>query len=137
MASCTQLDPDHELQANKGKWEAAAISSYELDMRLACFCLKRDMRPIHVLVRGSETTFTYKDDDSRVTDAALDSLLIGAVPKMFNDIKLVIDKDPVDLRVVYNEEYGYPERIIVDPGSSISDDEFGLRVSDFEIIDDL
>lgn len=136
MVACTQVDPEQELQANRQKWEAAAISSYELDMQQGCFCPDFITRPIHLVVKNSEITLTYTDDGSSVTDDALESLFIGTIPKMFDGIKLVIDNDPDDMKVIYNEEYGLLERIAADPISSAIDDEFGFWVSNFKIIED-
>ena len=136
LASCTQVDHQQELRSNKLKWEAAAISSYELDMQQGCFCPDFITRPIHLVVRNSEISLTYTDDGSSVIEDALESLLIGPIPKMFDGIKFVIDNDPDDLKVIYNEEYGFPERIAADPISSAIDDEFGFRVSNFRLVDD-
>lgn len=135
LASCTQVDNEQELQSNKLKWEAAAISSYELDMQQGCFCPDFITRPIHLVVRNSEISLTYTDDGSDVTEDALESLLIGPVPKMFEGIKFVIDNDPDDFKVIYNEEFGFPERIAADPISSAIDDEFGFWVTSFKRID--
>ena len=136
LASCTQVDTEQELLSNRQKWESAAVSSYELNMQQGCFCPDFITRPIHLVVRSSEIMLTYTDDGSRVTDDALESLFIGPVPKMFDGIKFMIDNDPDEMRVIYNEEYGFPERITADPISSAIDDEFGFSVSNFRIIDD-
>jgi len=135
LASCAQVDHEQELQSNKQKWKAAAISSYELDMRQGCFCPDFITRPIHLVVRNSEISLTYTDDGKHVTEDALESLLIGPIPKMFDGIKFVIDNEPDDLKVIYNEEYGFPERIAADPISSAIDDEFDFSVSNFKLID--
>ena len=96
---------------------------------MGCFCFDDITRPMHLIVRDSEISVTYKGDGSSVTGNPLHNLFIGPVPIMFDGIKDVIDNDLADLKVTYNEEYGFPERITADPISSAIDDEFEAAVA--------
>ena len=134
--SCAPVDYDRELLVNMEKWESAAISSYELDMERACFCSDYITRPMHLIVTNGEPTLTYADDGSAVTDEALESLFVGAVPKMFDGISLVLSHEPDRFLVEYNDALGFPERIGVDFEADAIDDELSFWVTNFEIADD-
>lgn len=135
LASCSPVDHELELLSNRQKWEAAGVSSYELEMQQWCFCPDFITRPIRLVVTNSETSLVYADDGSNVAQQALETPLIGPVPKMFEGIEFVIRNEPDDLEVIYSEDYGFPVSIVVDPISSAIDDEFGFFVSNFRVTD--
>jgi hypothetical protein len=136
VAACSPVDYESDLQTNKQKWETAEISSYEMDLRRGCFCSDDITRPMHLVVTDGRTTISYADDGSRVTGEALESMLVGGVEKIFDAIDFVLSRNPDRLLIEYDEEFGFPQIIKIDPNADAIDDELDLWITNFRVVEE-
>lgn len=54
------------------------------------------------------------------------------IEDFFNMIQSLSNKEVDQLIVEYDEDYGYPRRISVDPDFEAMDEEYSYRIHDFE-----
>jgi hypothetical protein len=90
--------------------------------------------PVKIVVRDSLTIAVY--DASSGNDSGVDRLedMPDSVPALFAEVKSAIAAQPAALEVMYDETFGFPVRIQVDPDEQAIDDEYTFAVSGFRVL---
>jgi len=122
-----------EIVAAELKWQSHAIESYEFIVTKLCVCEPPANIPVRVVVRDYLTIAAY---DSRATfDASLDRL--EGMPHSVADLLVLADSTEysqgVTVQAEFNDLYGYPEIISIDPNIARGGDEIIYRVEQFHI----
>ena len=114
---------DAELQANIERWNSHSINSYQVNFRISCYCMSEITaeKVLHVS-DGVITAAYYLNSGESVPAGDLYERLL-TVEDAFELIQSLKAQSPSDLRVTYDETYGYPTRIDVDFAQDIADDE--------------
>lgn len=119
-----------EVQARRGQWDAREPVGYEIDVVRSCFCLPEATRPVTVVVMGGEVTQrVYTEDGAEVDPRYAPSFT--DIDGLFDYLDDLVRRDPHHLDVEFDEEYGYPRRIIVDLDERMADDEHSVTVLAF------
>jgi hypothetical protein len=122
-----QLD---DLDQARRRWAAAGIDSYQMVVTRACFCAFVHPEGVRVtVVRG--LVASRVDVATGVPIPAAAEPFYPAVPGLFDLIEDTLQDGADDVRVRYDEEYGFPVEIDVDLIENAIDDEFTVSVAAF------
>jgi hypothetical protein len=136
LVGCS-IGSQSELSRNQAKWEAAGITNYRYSLYIGCFCVFRDRMPVTVEVKdGKMASMSYQDgtplsDEDRQIDFFQKFSTIDGI---FIDLKSGQAAKADEVKVSYDPTYGFPSQVEVDQIKNAMDDEFSVRVSDFEIL---
>lgn len=128
-------DARAQLDANQQKWEASDTDTYQVDYRGGQFLFSREVglwKEIHV-ADGMVSKAILKETGidiprEKYSDASYN---IMTIDDAFLLISSLIDEDPYELKVTYNEELGFPELISVDQDLGVSEDEEAWAFTNF------
>lgn len=122
-----------ELRARRERWEAGGVEDYRYTIRPLC----SDCDPVTFLVevregRAASVTPLEASVDSldNFRKASVDSL--DNFRKLFDRVQAAIESRPDGLKVEYDEGWGYPLYLWVDPTADLADEDFGWVVEKFE-----
>jgi len=126
-----QTDLRAGLQAARAKWQQRQPSAYEFTLEARCFCIGIAKTPPTFRVRNGEpSTLTELDRDSVTFYSRRDT-----IDKLFAAIEWSLNRGQDNSIVRYDEEFGYPLLVELDPQRSEADDELALRVTNFRVIE--
>ena len=92
--------------------------------------------PITVTVRAGEVVsyvFVGEPESRNSPEAALSAERYSTIPKLFALIEELLNHDMTLPRVHYDKQYGFPANI-TNNRFAFSDDEFGIYIWDFEVL---
>ncbi len=121
---------DNELAANRGRWEAAGIASYEYRYEKVCDCHRDTPAETIVTVEsGLVVGVRYdRDDYRREIPVAEDNYRwFRTIDDLFTLVEAA-SQSAATLRVVYEAELGYPAYIYIDYDQAMVGEEIELRV---------
>jgi len=124
----TSNDIASEIQSNREKWMAHEISDYVIEMQKICYCVPEVVRMM-VFEIGDDKIKTVRYAD---TGDDVDPQYYGdfnTIEDMFSFVEQAIEKNPADLSIAYDEEYGYIKELSVDFKENIADDEISIIAS--------
>lgn len=124
-------DGSDELAARESQWHGLSVDSYEFVVRKNCFCGPPANMPVKIIVRDSLTIAAYDPSTGNADSGDRIEGVPDSVPALFAEVESAIAAQPLTLEVEYDDTYGFPVRIQVDPGEQNSDDEYGFEVSGF------
>jgi hypothetical protein len=140
VAGACGLDPfgpsgaTDELRAARAEWERQGISSYRYTVRRSCECLPEATAPARVEVRDGRTVSVVAATSvSQVRPEAFGEY--DTVEELFAVIEEAIARDPYRFTARYDERLGYPLGYSVDFDREYVDDEGGLAITEFEVIE--
>jgi hypothetical protein len=129
-----------ELQAARGRWDAANIDSYSYVISLFCACgTATQMRPVRVtVVNGAVASRLYDSNDPSLRTPAPESIFGGydTVEELFTVIQNSIGNNADVLNVAYNPVVGVPTLLQYDPDSGDPDDHLVFEVAGFTPAED-
>ncbi|MCB0473063.1 MAG: hypothetical protein KDC69_05315 [Flavobacteriaceae bacterium] len=130
LISCTS-DKLSDLEVAKSKWKAKSISTYNITERIGCFCggiLQWELE----VVDGKKYKVIYDEPEFDIGETYEDVLAKAKTVDDIFDFIESIDKSKVDIfSVEYDEKYGFPKSIYLDPSKETYDDEKGYWFYDF------
>jgi hypothetical protein len=122
----TSIDLEH-----RQLWESLSIHHYTIDQRRDCFRCPNGGRIVQIVVRA----------DTIASISAIDSLQPPiqsgpylTIDSLFGFIEWARTLPSANIQVSYHAQYGYPERIILDPVPNAVDDEIAYTTSHFGAI---
>ncbi len=119
-----------DLDENRARWDAAAISDYSMRSQRRCFFCGVTFIPVLITVRG-DTIDTVTDLDSDpVTEPVPGTFL--TIDELFDLIQDAITQTASDIDIRYNEVFGYPTDIDIDFSRSFRNDEALFEIGDFQ-----
>ena len=111
------------------KWQSYDLESYQITSRVSCFCANTD--EVRLIVENGEIQEAYYTDSGDYLTATELSYQ-KTVEEHFNLIQTAILGDVAQLRIEYDETYGYPTVISVDYDEQVADDEFVYYLSNLQ-----
>ncbi len=121
---------DDELTANRDRWEAAGIASYEYRYEKACDCHRDTPAETIVTVEsGLVVGVRYDRDDYRteIPVAEDNYRWFRTIDDLFALVEAA-SQSAATLRVAYEPELGYPAYIYIDYDQAMVGEEVELRV---------
>jgi hypothetical protein len=120
----------NELDGYKERWNDLEISDYRYGIHVSCFCMPDYVSPKTIEVRGDEidsVTVTETGDASEITnyDTVLDA---------FDDIQNALNRFYSIIEVEYNETYGYPKVVSLNPSTGMADAGISVEISDLVVV---
>jgi hypothetical protein len=129
------VDDGSDLLAEReSQWSSHNVDSYEYTVKKSCFCGAPGNIPVTVVVRDSRTIAAF--DATTANNPGGDRVegIPAAVPALFGIVQAAIEAQPASLEVVYDEVYGFPLHIRIDPSEHIVDDEISYQVDSFRVL---
>ncbi len=129
---------DNDLTANRDRWEAAGIASYEYRYEKVCDCHRDTPAETIVTVEsGLVVGVRYDRDDYRteIPVAEDNHRWFRTIDDLFTLVETA-SRNAVTLRVSYEAELGYPAYIYIDYDRAMVGDEVELRVVSLRVADD-
>jgi hypothetical protein len=108
------------------KWESKNIQNYTIDQRRSCFCIQSG-EVIRFTVKSGKIVNTIRLSDSSTTPDPY----YFTIDSLFGIIK-AHSYDSIVVR--YNEEYGFPEYMDIDPQRHPVDGGYLVETSNFKQI---
>lgn len=131
LISCTS-DKLSDFEVAKSKWQAKKIYNYKITERIGCFCggiLQWELE----VVGGEKYNVIYDEPEFDIGETYVDVLAKAKTIDDVFDFIESIDKSKVAVFIVeYDEEYGFPKSIYIDPNENTYDDERGYAFYDFK-----
>ncbi len=131
LSACSMFG-DSELRNARSRWQAANISHYRYNLRVACFCPFTNKMPMAIEVQdGRVVSIRFNDgtpvssEDQKMFDRYI------TIDKLF-DFTSESQKDADQIEVVYDATYGFPSSVQIDFIKQAVDDELALFVGDFQ-----
>lgn len=142
LTACSASTPKSEVEKARDKWQAANISHYRFNLNIGCFCAFAQDMPLVVEVKdgqvismkyqsGKEVDPNLVDYFQRFTtmDKLFDEIANGFASKGSED---TAGNKAEEIKVTYDETYGFPTQVSVDFIKNAMDDELGLTITNFE-----
>ncbi|KAL3938485.1 MAG: hypothetical protein SGBAC_006619 [Bacillariaceae sp.] len=119
--------PDHSERlwnVAKAKWESMGLSNYRFGIVKECRCAFTD--PIAIQVSNGEVVrMNNRYGEQVYQNTTFYSLTIEDI---FGLIKTGMDGNYSTIEVEYDEDYGYPKKVVLDPSAMTADDEYTLTI---------
>ncbi len=124
----TQIDnPSQvELDANRAKWEAIGWKNYRLRIDVLEFIPEEVSQGIITVENGF-----VSDVDLPLSEGDFFGFRFNyplAIEGLFDRLQNALDQDPVQFRVTYHPDFGFPVEAFIDYDERIADEENGFRV---------
>lgn len=104
------------LNEKKLLWEQSRLTDYQYSVRVPCYLCPVQPDDYNYVVSGGINPGMY------------------SIEALFATIQKEINRRATDLHIAYDEQYGYPVSIFVDPRAFWSEEQYSISVSGFQII---
>ncbi|BCD96285.1 DUF6174 domain-containing protein [Marinagarivorans cellulosilyticus] len=127
-SSPSHQDALEELAYHRAAWQRYSAGHYQYEFYIDCFCFGRD-----------DFLVEWRDGDmvgrSPIGDEAIPVIdnINPRIPALFDTIESAIRAGNLT-EVSYNPQYGYPERVVIDPLPGAADDESSYRITHFVVV---
>ena len=124
-----------EIERNLEKWRDANVSHYRYQLNISCFCAFRGDMPLVIEVMdGKVVSMEY--ESGKEIDPANRELFdkFATIDRIFKEVEAGLAGAADEVKVTYDETYGYPVDITIDYMKEATDDELYLTVSNFEAL---
>jgi hypothetical protein len=119
-------DAQKRLTENRRKWSSKAVKNYQYDFQRICFCVPAYTKPVKITAReGVAAQIEHADTGEAVDKAKFE--LYYTVAELFDYIQAAIDKKAHSIKVVYDDELGYPTSVEIDYIENAMDDEMRFK----------
>jgi uncharacterized protein YceK len=135
-------EPKSEVQQAREKWQNANISHYQFKLFLGCFCVFSQDMPLNIEVKDGQVVSMQFQSGKEIDPSLMEYFQrFATVDKLFSEIENSFQiqgnvdtaGDKADeVKVTYDETYGFPSQINVDFIKEAVDDELSLQITDFE-----
>jgi hypothetical protein len=124
----TASDITSEVLSNREKWLAHGITDYEIEMQKICYCVPEVVRMMVFEVSDNKVKdVRYADTGEEVDPQHYGDF--NTIEGMFSFVEQALDKNPADISIAYDDEYGYIKELSVDFKENIADDEISIIAS--------
>ena len=110
-------------------WKKKGISSYEMTMKISCYCIQGRVGPHLIVVEN--------DKIKTVNNLPYDSTKTGpilTINELFDFIIISLAKNPYQHSLDYNTIFYYPKNIYFDFSKQIADEEIGYEITYFKAL---
>jgi hypothetical protein len=132
LAACS-LGRQTEIERNREKWQAAAISHYRYELFVGCFCVFSQDMPLIIEVQdGKAVSMEYQSGNE--IDAGSRELFerYATIDRIFTELETYTNGEAAEVIITYDPTYGFPTKADIDVIKEAIDDELGLTVLNFE-----
>jgi hypothetical protein len=119
-----------ELVEHQQRWAAANVNNYRYTVYQSCIGPDYCFKPHVVEVRDGVVVATT---DER-SGAPVNSQGFSTIDDLFAVIQEAIWNNHHEVAVAYDQKYGYPIRIWIDPWEQVASEEISLDVVAFEVV---
>lgn len=131
VEKATSNDIAAEIQTNKEKWLSHGVTGYQIEMQKICFCAPDAVRlMIFEIVNNEIKTVRYADTGDDVDPSHYNQY--NTVEGLFLLVEQALEKNPADLSIAYDKEYGYIKELAIDYQVNIADDEVTIIASNMK-----
>jgi hypothetical protein len=131
LTACAARDT---MEKNQQKWASQNAAHYRFNLTIGCFCPWRDLMPLKVEVKdGQVISLTDKTGQSIPANFADKFNKSATMEGLYKILDSALEKAD-EVRVVYNDTYGYPKSIHIDYVKNATDDEIEYTVENFEVL---
>ena len=116
-----------DFEINLAKWKELDTNNYYFTQTISCYCTKEYQLSNEVCVRGGVIVSVNGEDYNPDVNYNF-----RTINEFFDFIEVKSKTNLSYFRVNYNKQYGFPNRIVLDPVEQIADDEITYRLSDFK-----
>jgi hypothetical protein len=131
-AGCSDLGFDvrslTDLEKARARWERESLGPYVYAVERLCYCPVESMGPVRVVVAGSSVTRTYVDTGDPVPPSM--EHLFPTVEGLFDILREAYAEEAEEVRVTYDEDFGFPADFWIDYEEMMADEELGMRVTE-------
>lgn len=123
-------EPTQRFAEHREKWLNIGIDSYEFVIEKKCFCGPPGNIPIKMIVRDSLNVAAY--DNRSTFDSTADKIegIPDSVPALFELLANTASGD-AKLSASFDADFGFPNRIAIEPASAADNGEVIWAVSQF------
>lgn len=118
------------LDEHRALWRGLGIDDYRVSVAIDCDCGVLAAGPLDVTVLGGTVGSVADADGRQVPLPAAD--WPATVGRLFDRVAEAIDEGVDDLTVTYDENYGFPREVRIDPDEDLDGDETTLIASGFD-----
>ncbi len=127
--------PQHKaLQQNRTLWESQPIQHYRFNLKIGCNCPWGSMMPLAIEVQAGEILSMTARNNEDITRYLQSFTPYGTIESLFDTVDSAISKGVYKLDVTYDETYGFPASILINPSRLVMDDEKGYYVTNVEFL---
>lgn len=123
-------DATVELLEAKARWQEQKPDCYRMNVRVSCFCLGETIKPRTVTVEDDTVT----DVEPAIPEEDTGPVDTYTVPMLFTEVEEALNTADV-VTAEYDDEYGFPTRVSIDPDQIMTDDQIRYSVNNFEPLD--
>lgn len=121
------------LEENRAAWNELSLRDYRFSIVMTCGdCDVPSGKPLRIAVANGQAREVVDLSTSTVLTPAATSDVPEDVPALFAFVGAAIAAEADELRVSYDDIYGFPRDVRIDPDSDVSGDETIIEVSDFD-----
>lgn len=142
LTACSAVVPKSEVERAREKWEDAKVSHYRFNLFIGCFCVYSQDMPLIVEVKDGQVISMQYQSGKDIEAGNLEYFQrFATFEKLFNEIENgfaskgsdgTTGSQAEEVKVTYDEAYGFPTQVSIDFIKNAVDDELGLTVSNFE-----
>lgn len=134
LLALTACAARNAMEESQQKWASQKVAHYKYDLTIGCFCPWRDLMPLKVEVKdGQIVSLTDKTGQPTPPNFADTFNNAATVDGLFKILDSALGRAQ-EVRVVYDDVYGYPKSIHVDYAKNATDDEIEYTVENFEML---
>ena len=124
--SCSKgtTGPDYSsISDPQERWQAYHFDAYTIEQIRSCFCARAGT-VYQVVVKGNVIVDVI-DPATKTSLPASERQWFKTVDQLFDIVRSVDTATVAAFQVDYDQRYGYPKNLYVDPNSQIADEEYG------------
>ena len=121
-------------EKNLAVWQSQAIQHYRFELKVGCNCPWYAMMPLKVEVQNGGIVSMVASNGGDITPYQDTFRAHGTIASQFDSVDSAISRGVYQLAVQYDDKYGFPSSVVVNPSKMIMDDETGYYVTNFEIL---
>lgn len=114
---------------NLALWQLQNINSYTIDFQRICFCLPEVTQPVQLSVENNTLSDAIYLNGTAVNQSNYANFY--TINKAFSLIQEAFERNAVEVRVVYNQEFGFPSSVFIDYIENIADEELQFNFDNF------
>jgi uncharacterized protein DUF6174 len=133
LSACSPAQKS-ELKRHQEKWQNQNISHYRFQLSVGCFCAFSQQMPLTVEVNSGEVVSIVNNTGEPVSADLLDIFnKYNTIDRLFEFVQTA-QGEADEIKVTYDDKYGFPIQVSIDYIKNAMDDELGLTVSSFEVL---
>lgn len=122
-----------EIERNLDKWRDANVTHYRYNLNISCFCVFSQDMPLVIEVMDGKVVSMEYESGKEIDPANLETFnKFSTIDRIFAEVEAGLAGAADEVKVTYDETYGFPVDITLDYVKEAIDDELYITVSNFE-----